>query len=189
MANTGYKQAVIAYKVDATTGEPLDVDGRRISESGRLQAIKLLVGYLNPDVSRYEVEGFFTAGASEMGEPTRIYDPLNCPSGDIFVTPARTVLAPSAQPYTLVVYSSGPWIVAPNALANLSLYSGPAGYSYIIVTPSANEGQHVFTFTNTQSGRAATHRLILANDTSIWILETGFWNDLGFWQPTGLWNY
>lgn len=189
MANTGYRQATIAYKIDATNGEPLDVDGNRTADSGKRQAILLLDGTLNPNVAAFEVQGYFSAGARVGGVSTRIFDPLRCPSGDIFVTPVRTVLPPDGAPYTIVLYSSGPWTVAANPLATLSVYSGGAGYSYIIVTPSNTEGQHVYTFTNTLSGRTAAHRLILTNNTDLWILETGVWNDLGFWTPNGIWNY
>lgn len=79
MANTGYKQATIAYKVSTADGSPVDINGSLISVSGRRQAIALLTGYTNPDETLYEVEQTFSAGDSISGNSTRNYDTDSCP--------------------------------------------------------------------------------------------------------------
>lgn len=190
MANTGYKQAYIAYKVGATTGDPLDVDGNRTAESGKRQAILLLVGYPNPDAARYEVQGTFERGQVVAGEPTRAWDPADCPTGEIFVTPSRVVVQPSGAPFEVVLFSSGPWtLAAGNTLASFSMTSGPAGFNYITVTPSATQGQRDYIFTDTATRRTASLRIIIAADVNLWILANGTWNNLGFWFDNETWNY
>lgn len=79
--NTGYKQAVVAYKIDKDSGEPLDIYGQRTAESGRRQAIAVLRDYPNPDPVRYEIERYFTDGEVIVGTPTLMWDPENCEPG------------------------------------------------------------------------------------------------------------
>lgn len=190
MANTGYKQAGVAYKVDATTGEPLDIDGNRISKSGKKQAIVLLQGRINPDPNKYEVQGYFTKGELIGGEPSKIWDPAECPIGVIFVTPARVVAAPASAPFEITLFSSGDWsLSASNPLASFSQTAGSEGFNYITVSPNVNEGQHDYIFTNTGTGTVAIFRLILTNDSDLWILANGTWNNLGFWINSATWNY
>jgi hypothetical protein len=76
MANTGYKKATIAYKID-TDGRALDVNGQLCSVSGRKQAIALRQGFFNPNPALYEVEKYFTTGLD--GEPTETVDLTTCP--------------------------------------------------------------------------------------------------------------
>lgn len=190
MALTGFKQSTIAYLVDAATGEPLDVNGVKTSQSGRRQAIALLAGVANPNPTLYEVLRFFNGGEILNGQPSRIYDPLACPPQTIRVFPARQVSQVNGEAYTLSLYSTGPWTVASNPVATLSAYSGEAGYADIVVQPLAIEAQHDFTFQLTGVvGATAVHRLIVAQDINAWILSTGFWNNLAFWSSNGIWNY
>lgn len=79
--NTGYKQAVIAYKYDKQTGWPVDVDGRRTSESGKRQAILLLEGWANPNPTLYEVQAYFPESAVIDGQNTSVWAPEDCPEG------------------------------------------------------------------------------------------------------------
>lgn len=83
MANTGNKQASIAFKVSEGKGDPLDVNGTPVSVSGKRQAIFLLEGFTNPDPGKYEVEGYFKPGEPLDGVPTMIYSPSEClPGGE-----------------------------------------------------------------------------------------------------------
>lgn len=190
MANSGYKQAAIAYKVDAATGEPLDIDGNRTAVSGKKQAILLLAGRSNPDAGLYEVQGYFSAGQVLAGTPTKAWDPENCPTGTISVDPARVVVLPSSEPFQIIVFSSGPWSLdATNPLAAFSQTSGPAGFNYITVTPSATEGQHNYYFKNLDTNNSATFEFIISANPDLWILADGTWNNAGFWFDDGLWNY
>lgn len=190
MANSGYKQATVAYKIDVRTREPLDVEGQPVAISGNKQAIRLLIDAVNPDPTRYEVESYFAAGEIVGGQPTKIWAPYDCPSGDIYVTPQRITLAPSSEPIFAEVVSSGPWTVSPSSgLVTFSQTSGEAGRTYVEIVFGAAEGQQDFIFTNTQSGRTATLRVILSNDFSRWILATGFWDNMGFWINSETWNY
>lgn len=190
MANTGFKQAGIAYKVDATTGEPLDIDGNRTADSGKRQAIVLLQGRVNPDPLKFEVQGYFTKGELLDGKPTKIWDPASCPRGTMFVSPARVVAAPSSAPFEIILFSEGAWVLQnPNPLASFSQTSGVSGYSYITVTPSSAEGQVDFIFRNLSIVSTATFRLILTNDQNLWILADGTWNMGGFWINTETWNF
>lgn len=79
MANTGYKQATVAYKVSKPGGEPLDIDGELISVSGKKQAIAVLQGYTNPDPNKYEIERYFDVREMIAGRETVIYDSTSCP--------------------------------------------------------------------------------------------------------------
>ena len=83
MANTGYIQATIAYKVSRPGGLPLDIDGNLTSQSGRKQAIALMKNFLNPDPNRYEVETYFEKGQPISGNPTIVYDAEACPPPNV----------------------------------------------------------------------------------------------------------
>jgi len=81
MANTGIKQATVAYKVSRPDGIPLDTNGNPVSLSGKRQAIALLENFPNPNPALYEVETYFTAGGSIAGNPTQTFDTDTCPIG------------------------------------------------------------------------------------------------------------
>lgn len=189
MANTGYRQAYIAYKVDAVTGEPLDVDGNLTAESGKLQAILLLVGYTNPDPALYEVQGYFSAKQELNGGPTYIFDPENCPIGRIFVSPNRFILPLSGE-QDFVLYSSENWeLVAPAEYVEISQTSGGSGYSYLKITGLGEQGQEYVYFRNVSTGETARLYVVVTDNPDEWILTTGFWNNSAFWKNTGIWNY
>lgn len=78
---TGYKQAVIAYKVDRDSGAPLDVNGVRTTISGKKQAIVVLRNFPNPDPTKYEIERYFTEGELILQKPTLVWDPDECEAG------------------------------------------------------------------------------------------------------------
>ena len=79
MANTGYKQATVAYKVSNPGGEAVDIYNNLVRLSGQKQAIALLNGHSNPNPDQYEVESYFTPGQVLDENPTKIYDPDSCP--------------------------------------------------------------------------------------------------------------
>jgi len=81
MANTGYKQAKIAYKTSPINGEPLDVNGEPTALSGNRQAIAVIEGLPNPDPALYEIELYFEAGAELGGVPSVRLDLEACPIG------------------------------------------------------------------------------------------------------------
>lgn len=189
MANTGFIQATIAYKVARPSGEPLDINGKPISETGRRQAIYLLLGTDNPNPLLFEVEGYFPPNALIYGAPTAEFDPAKCPTGLIFVTPDRVLLEPNGAPVNLTLFSSGAWeLVSGQPFVSVAPVSGGTGYDTIILTPNALEGQGAITFKNTVSGDEAQVYVISVVDPSVWILATGYWNNLGFWFDGELWN-
>jgi hypothetical protein len=191
MANSGFKQATIAYKVSDPEGLPLDINGEFTSVSLRKQAIFLLEGYSNPAPTLYEVEGYFTAGGSIMGEPTEIYDPANCPNGIIWVSPINLVLTVGGPSAIVSLFSDDNWtlISAMPAFATLVPAAGPAGFSEVVVSSTATEGQGLLIFKNDISGNTASVYVVNVVDPSVWILDTGTWDNLGFWFNTGIWNF
>lgn len=191
MANTGMKQATVAYKVSRPGGIPLDIDGVPISVSGKRQAIRLLSGgYANPNPSLYEVEGYFGTGDVLTGNPTQIYDPTACPVGYIKITPASVVLSPAAVTGVFMLESLNPWVFVsgPN-IATVSPTSGANGIYTITATRTANLGQGTFIFRDPLTGLTASIYIVNASDPNIWILQSGTWNMLGFWLENGVWNY
>lgn len=188
MANTGYKQATIAYKVDAATGAPLDINGQRTSESGRKQAIRLLTGYSNPDPSQYEIEAYFSAGATLKGRPTKIYDVFACPTGYIFVTPSDVTLTDAQPSVTLSVNSSLPWSVVLNSAGvTVTPSSGLAGVSVVTLERTgASEADGVVRFSHIAASADVT---VLNVAAERWILASGYWDDLGVWMSGETWNF
>lgn len=190
MANTGYKQALIAYKVDRLTGQPLDINGIPISESGLRQAIFLLQGTSNPAPSLYQVEGYFNVGEFIYGEPTQAYRPDDCPAGIIYVSPNRLLMKPTDGPVAVLLFSSDTWLLLSQPpIATVSPLGGAAGSFDVSIVPNGTEGQGWFIFQNTVSGAQAKVYVIITADTNSWILVTGFWDNLGFWFSDGIWNY
>jgi len=190
MANTGYKQATIAYLVTKQTGEPLDINGVLTSTSGLKQAIALLEGTANPNPALYEVMGYFTADGILAGEPTTQYAPEDCPTGLITASPIRIVLHPDNPTAEIRIDSAGSWhYVGPDAFVSFDITSGDGGTFYITATRTGTEGQGFVVFQNNDSGEETRVYIINVNDITVWILDTGFWNDLGFWFAGGVWNY
>lgn len=192
MANTGFKQAAIAYNVSVPGGVPLDRNNQPISESGLKQAIMLLEGTENPSPLLYEVVSYFPARAVLSGGNTVQYDPGDCPTGEMYILPDRLVFSPGGATVTVTLYSNGPWILLSSptpALVTLSQTSGPSGFTYIDVTPTANEGQGPYVFQNTDTGNTVELYVINAIDLNAWILDTGEWDMLAFWFNNGIWNY
>lgn len=107
MANTGNKQAVIAYRISRANGEPVDVNGELISKSGKRQAIALLTGQLNPNPLLYEVQYYYGPGAAILGTPSLEFDPDDCPIGYITVTPSFQVLIAD---YGTVTLPTADWL-------------------------------------------------------------------------------
>lgn len=191
MANTGNNQASIAYKVRSTDGAPLDIYGKPTNESGLKQAIALLSGTANPNPAIFTVEFYFQAGDIINGIPTLEYDPAACPAGILYITPSRLVLAPSGDPATVKLYSDGAWAIVgvPTPyLANVVPSAGN-GNATLTFEPLAQQGQGNFYFQNTQTGEVAAVYVIVTDNPDLWILATGFWNNLGFWKNDGIWNY
>lgn len=190
MANTGFIQARVAYKVDEKTREPLDADGRLVRDSGKLQAILVLQGTLNPDPVKYEVAGTFIKGQYINGEPSLEYSPDSCPVGSIRATPSRIVLAPNGSAI-VTLYSSLPWTATSGAPVTLSQTSG-AGLTYtinVIMQASAILGQGNVVFKQPSTGASASVYVIVSDNLSLWVLDGGTWHDLGFWFNSGVWNF
>lgn len=186
MAHTGLNQAVIVYKVDEN-GNALDVNGALISESGRLQAIALLMFTANPDPTKYEVELYFNPEDSIDGTPTVEFS-ANCAAGYIFIFPAAVTVTTAAPTNTALIASSGPWTAPVPNFVTLNRYAGPRGETVIIITRTATVGQETVIFTNTLTGQTAALYVVNVN-TVVWILADHTWNFLGFWQDTGIWNF
>lgn len=195
MANTGNKQAVIAYKTRTTDGAPLDINGNPTSETGLKQAIALLAGTANPNPTLYVVEFYFSPDAIVSGNPTVIFDPADCSIGFISITPDNLIFIPADTSKQVTLVSSNPWEISATDAAiagvfSLDVTSGGAGTFNITITRTSptTYAQGYVTFRNTISG--VTVKLHLANVLSlIWILETGSWNMLGVWTDTGLWKF
>lgn len=188
MAETGYRQAIIAYKVSRPGGEPLDVNGELTRISKRKQAIALLKGYANPDPAKYEVEFYYNRRGIITGNPTAVYDIGACPAGYIRLTPSRIVLETSASA-SFVLESSGAWklVSGPTDLIDIGLREGGPGRFEIPVRGSS-QGDGYFVFRNEATGQTASLYVTYVSQR-VWVLETGRWNMKGFWFDNGVWNY
>lgn len=189
MANTGYKQATVAYKVSKPGGEPLDINGQLTRISGRKQAIACLEGFTNPDPSKYEVEFYYGKDGVVTGNPTISLDVRSCPIGYIRVNPARLILEEPAVSATFILECSNDWrlISGPTDYISLGYIAGSAG-QYAINATGIAVGDGYFTFWNVATLETAT--LYAANVSGRpWVLETGYWDNLGFWYADGIWKY
>lgn len=189
MANTGYKQAVIAYKVSKPGGEPLDVNGQLTSVSGRKQAIALLQGHFNPSPSLYDVEFYYDKDGAITGNPTITYDVHTCPIGYIRVNLSRLILEEPALSATFTLESSNSWrlISGPTNYVSIDFTAGSAGL-YILNATGLQNGGGYFTFRNLATLQTATIYIAYVSGRP-WVLEDGTWNMLGFWYNDGIWNY
>lgn len=189
MANTGNKQAIIAYKVSKPGGEPLDVDGNLTRISGKKQAIALLIGHVNPNPNIYEVELYYDKSSIVSGNPTVSRDIITCPVGYITITPNRIVLDPDTPTIKIMLESSSTWrLIQQQNTATVDYANGAAGTYEITITRTGNVGQGYFIFRNEATLQTATVYIINVNSRD-WILETGNWNMLGFWYNNGIWKY
>lgn len=189
MANTGYKQATIAYKT-TPDGRPVDVDGRLTSVSGKRQAIALLIGRSNPNPALYEVEFYFNPSQTIQGQPTITYDVSACPVGYIRVMPTSLILDPANPSSTFELESTATWYLEsyPNAIATIDYTNGSAGTYNITITKTNTVGQGPFIFKNIATNQTAV--LWVSNVLSRpWVLDTGTWNMLGFWYDNGIWQF
>lgn len=189
MANTGYKQATIAYKVSKPDGLPVDVNGQLTSISGRKQAIALLTGHINPDVSKYEIEFFYDKNGVILGVPTITYDVQSCPVGYIRVTPSHIVLEDPNNSASFTLESSNSWrmIKGPTEYISIDFTEGSAGV-YEIAVKGLNIGQGYFTFQNVATLQNVSIYVAYVADKP-WILEDATWNMLGFWYDNGIWKF
>lgn len=189
MANSGYKQAVIAYKVSKPDGEPLDINGNLTRITGRKQAIALLSGYVNPDPSKYEVEFYYSKNGVITGNPSITYDVQSCPVGYLRVSPTRIILDPDNLTALITLESSNRWVLlsGPTNYVTLDFTAGSAGI-YNIEAKGVTFGGGTFIFKNTVTlQEAAVYILYVAEKP--WILDTGYWNNLGFWYDNGIWKF
>lgn len=189
MANTGYKRAIIAYKVSKPSGEPLDVNGQLVRDSGRKQAIALLTGHINPAPSKYEIEFYYDKDGIISGNPTITYDVTSCPVGYIRVNPTRLILEGSTALVTFILESSSSWylVSGPTDYIEISYTMGNAG-RYMITARGIAVGQGYFIFRNSVTSQIAT--IFIANVLGRpWVLEDGSWNMLGFWYDSGIWKH
>lgn len=188
MANNGYKQATIAYKV-SPEGLPVDIDGKLTSVSGKRQAIALLEGRANPDPLKYEVEIYFKPRQNIEGAPTVTPDVSDCPVYFIRAYSNRVVLTPDASYGEITIFSSNAWaLTGATTNAQITPTTGAEGATVISFKKVGDESIQVATFTNTTSGQTVDITVINVNSI-MWILEDGSWNDLGFWLMDGIWNY
>lgn len=189
MANTGYKQATIAYKVSKPGGEPLDVDGNLTRVSGKKPAIALLEGQINPDPSLYEVEFYYDRKGTITGNPTITYDVQTCPVGYIKVVPSRIILDLDTPDATFTLESSNSWrLISGPSVAVIDYTEGSAGTYPITISRTEAIGQGYFIFRNEATFK--TVQIFVVNVTArTWVLENGIWDMLGFWFNDGIWNY
>lgn len=188
MIQTGLKQATIAYRVAAPSGEPLDINGQLISISGRKQAIALLTGTPNPNPALYEVQEYFNSGGLIGGEITVVGSP-DCPPSFFSITPASILLSPTNLTAVLTVVCSGGWALlsAIGPSITLSKTSG-TGNATITVTRTATAGEGDLIFKAV--GIATTIKIHYVNaEADAWILETGLWRNYKLWKNDGLWIY
>lgn len=78
---TGFLQATLAIRISTVSGEPLDRDGRPVSQSGKDIAAYLLNGRTPP--AGYDIIGRFAPKALVTGEPSIQYAPDVCAEGVI----------------------------------------------------------------------------------------------------------
>lgn len=157
MANTGYKQATIAYKVSKPGGEPLDINGELCAISGRKQAIALLQGYTNPNPAKYEVETYYNEKGLISGNATITRDMLSCPIGFISIDKQTIELGSPLEADTFILESSGRWrmVSNPSVYAEIDYKEGPAGKHIIKVTGLAI-GRSYITFINELTKQTAS---------------------------------
>lgn len=196
MANTGYKQAIVAYKVRTTDGAPLDINGNPTSESGLKQAIALLIGTANPNPAIYEIQFYFSEDAVLTGNPSFEYDPEGCATGFIVATPSTLIFDDTALTRDFTIFSSHDWVMGTIDAALIGVFtfsvsSGVAGTSVVTATTTdaAANGQGYIEFNNTVTGQKAKIYFVHVEDATIWILADGTWNALGFWNDAGIWNF
>lgn len=192
MANSGYLQAVVVYKVRAADNAPLDTDGNPITidgvPTGRKQAIAILAGAVNPNPALYDVQFTYSPDGAIDGVPT-VEQSDNCPTGFIFASFPRVILQTSDPEYTTVITSSGAWTLTQGLpYVTVTPAAGGRGTTAVKLTRTATLGQGVIIFTNTITGQTAQIKVINV-DVKEWILEDGTWNNLGFWFNNSLWNY
>lgn len=189
---TGYKIAQYALK-QTTNGEPLDIDGNLISESGKQQAIWLLEGASNP--GNYEVEkvynpqtlSFFPGSKS----PIKYYDPTLCPpttgsTGEWDVTLNGTyVLSTTKTRISGVnnyITSNMGWTISKQPSNGfISPISGGSGNTMITVNSNGNFGDSDFEVKNS-SGEIKTLGSIIATKLA---LTNGMHNTLLSLPNTG----
>lgn len=197
MANTGYKQAVIAYKVRNSDGAALDINGQPLLIGGApnplstgKQAIFILSGTSNPNPALYDVAGSFTAEGSVTGNPTYQVS-ADCPAGHISLNQSTIILDPTAPAATLIVSSSDSWSIQaspPGAIISVSPPADGRGDTVVTLTRTAALGQGYLTFINTLGNTASVYVVNVSTASRDWILATHAWNNLGFWQDAALWG-
>lgn len=187
--NTGIKQAVVAYKV-TPDGQPVDVDGKLTSVSGKRQAIAVMAGTPNPNPSAYEIELTFTPGGFIAGTPTTYVDFVECPVSIFTLDTTYIVLHPGNIDDIINVFSSFGWsYVSSVPFVTVTPNAGPGG----VTTPAtaartSTLGQGYIDFKDNTTNEVK--RVYVVNTDALgWILETGTWNDLRFWDAAGVWNY
>lgn len=189
MANNGYLQAIIAFKVDAVTGEALDRNGDRTSETGLRQAIRLLQGSANPNPALYDVEAYFEMGGVIMGEATAVVDTTRCPTGVLIVSPSRVIMG-TTESVNLDFKSTAAWTSINNSPAAMGATSGAGSEidGNLTLTGQGVAGQGPIEFSQPSTGERTAIYVIVTDDPDLWILDGGEWHDIGFWFDSELWQ-
>ncbi len=186
--NTGNKQATIAYKISAS-GQPVDIYGKPISDSGRKQAIALMVGQTNPNPTLYEIEMYFAPGDLVNGEPTTTTDIGDCPISIFSINPGDIVLHPGNPDDAVSIYSTYGWhLIGSYAYVTAAPSTAGSGYTDVLLTRTTTLGQGLVQFQDDATGEIKSV-YVINTDALGWILETGFWQNLRFWDASGVWNY
>lgn len=181
------QQATRAYK-ESLDGEPLDIDGRLISESEKRQAIALIYGAVNPNPTLYEVQLYYYEGAAIFGVPTVQINFNACPITSLYIYPTRIILTAANPTASVVVSSTSDWhVVNPPIFSTFDILGSTAGTSTIQVTRTETLGQEDIEITN--GAKTVKLRIINVENTDGWILETGYWDNLAFWKDNGIWNF
>lgn len=188
MANTNFKQSVVAYKVRASDGVPVGLDGLPTTDTGTKQAIAILAGYNNPNPALYDVELTFNAEDTIDGEPTtEVSD--DCATGYIFINVAQILVTSAAPVIQFTVTCSHDWALfsAPADFVTLDKTTGPRGSTVVTATAAPAIGQGIYKFRNVVTLDVATLYVIHVL-TEVWVLQTGAWDGNGFWFGDSLWT-
>lgn len=182
--NTGYQVATYALKETTDKGEPLDINGDLCTVSGKKQAIVILQGKSNPDSSKYESEGSFTADSVlKGGNVVKKLNYMECRpeiTGSITANPNLLTFTRKQKTKNVTIYSQHDWkMIQASDKADCNLNEGGAGDSIAKFDRNTNYGNGVYKFKNTY-----TQEEIDVNIRNLVLTSTGVQITGGMAQPT-----
>ena len=152
--NTGYQVATYALKETIDKGEALDINGELCFISGLKQAIVILEGKSNPDLSKYVSEGTYTIDSIlKGGNVVKKLNYMECRpeiTGSITATPNLITLTRNVITKNVTIYSQHDWkMIQASDKATCNLNEGGAGDSIAKFNRTTNYGNGTFKFKNT----------------------------------------